>query len=87
MKLLSATLIGVAVAWQIVFLIISRDPVRFRPIMLVAILEKASFGLPAIVLYTSGRLSGQMLVAGLLDLMLGALFIMAYKRTAAAPSM
>jgi hypothetical protein len=79
--------IGVAVAWQIVFLIISRDPVRFRPIMLVAILEKASFGLPAIVLYTSGRLSGQMLGAGLLDLMLGALFIMAYKRTAAAPSM
>ena len=29
--------IGVAVAWQIVFLIISRDPVRYRPIMLAAI--------------------------------------------------
>jgi hypothetical protein len=79
--------IGVAVAWQIVFLIISRDPVRFRPIMLAAILEKASFGLPAIALYASGRLSGQMLVAGLLDLVLGALFIISYKRTAAAPSM
>ena len=79
--------IGVAVAWQIVFLIISRDPVRFRPIMLAAILEKASFGLPAIALYASGKLSGQMLVAGLLDLTLGALFIMSYKRTAATASM
>lgn len=77
--------IGVAVAWQLVFLIISRDPVRFRPIMLAAILEKASFGLPAIALYASGRLSGQMLGAGLIDLMLGGLFIMAYRRTAAAP--
>ena len=75
--------IGVAVAWQVVFLIISRDPVRYRPIMLAAILEKASFGLPAIALYATGRLSGQMLVAGLIDLALGVLFGIAYKRTGA----
>ena len=77
--------IGVAIAWQIVFLIISRDPVRYRPIMLAAIVEKASFGFPAIALYLTGRLSGQMLVAGLLDLILGVLFIAAYRRTAPAP--
>jgi hypothetical protein len=76
--------IGVAVAWQIVFLIISRDPIRYRPIMLAAIVEKAVFGLPAIALYLDDRLSGQMLGAGLLDLVLGVLFIMAYRRTAAA---
>ncbi|HET9469295.1 MAG TPA: hypothetical protein VFO48_12810 [Vicinamibacterales bacterium] len=75
--------VGVAVAWQIVFLIISRDPVRYRPIMLAAILEKASFGLPAIALYVTGRLSGQMLAAGLIDLILGVLFVLAYKRTGA----
>ena len=74
--------IGVAVAWQVVFFIISRDPVRYRPIMLAAIVEKASFGLPAIVLYLSGRLHAQMLLAGLLDLSLGVFFIMAYARTA-----
>jgi hypothetical protein len=77
--------IGVAIAWQIVFVIISRDPVRYRPIMLAAILEKASFGFPAIALYLTGRLSPQMLVAGLLDLMLGGLFIAAYRRTVRAP--
>jgi hypothetical protein len=78
--------VGVALAWQIVFLIISRDPVRYRPIMLAAIVEKASFGLPAIVLYLTGRLSGQMLAAGVLDLILGVLFVISYKRTPAMRS-
>lgn len=73
--------IGVAVAWQIVFLLISRDPIRYRPLMLVAVVEKAVFGLPAIALYLGGRLSGQMLAAGILDLILGGLFVMAYRRT------
>jgi hypothetical protein len=75
--------VGVAVAWQIVFLMISRDPVRYRPIMFAAIVEKVSFGLPAIALYLGARLSGQMLAAGLLDLFLGVLFVMAYRRTPA----
>ena len=74
--------IGVAIAWQMVFLVISRDPIRYRPIMLAAIVEKASFGLPAIALYLGGRLSAQMLGAGILDLILGVLFILAYARTA-----
>ena len=76
--------IGVAVAWQLVFFLISRDPIRYRPIMLAAIVEKASFGLPAIPLYAMGRLHAEMLLAGLLDLSLGVLFVMAYARTAAA---
>ena len=73
--------IGVAVAWQIVFLLISRNPIRYRPVMLVAVIEKASFGFPAIALYLSGRLSTQMLAAGLIDLVLGVLFIVSYART------
>ncbi len=77
--------IGVAVAWQMVFLLISRDPVRYRPVMLVAVIEKASFALPSIALYLSGRLSTQMLVAGIIDLVLGVLFVLAYKRSARVP--
>ena len=76
--------IGVAVAWQIVFLVISRDPIRYRPLMLIAVVEKASFGFPAIALYLLGRLSDQMLGAGLLDLILGVLFAVAYGRTGKA---
>ena len=70
--------IGVAVAWQFVFFVIARDPVRYRPIMVPAVLEKAAFGFPAIVLFLPGNLSLQMLGAGLIDLVLGTLFIVSY---------
>jgi hypothetical protein len=77
--------VGVAVAWQAAFLVIARDPVRFRPLMLPAVLEKASFGLPAIALWLGGRLATSMLAAGLIDLALGVLFIVAYLRTPGSP--
>lgn len=73
--------LGVAVAWQAAFLVITRDPVRFRPLMLPAVLEKASFGLPSIALWLGGRLTAPMLAAGLIDLALGVLFVVAYLRT------
>ena len=74
--------VGVAIAWQIVFLLIARDPARYRPLMLVAVVEKASFGLPAVWLWASGRLSAQLLAAGIVDLILLALFLAAWLRTA-----
>ena len=73
--------IGIAVAWQMVFLIISRDPIRYRALMPVAVVEKIAFGVPAIALYLTGRLSAQMLGAGILDLILGTLLVIAYTRT------
>jgi hypothetical protein len=77
--------LGVAVAWQAAFLVIARDPVRFRPLMLPAVLEKAGFGLPAIALWLGGRLAASMLAAGLIDLTLGVLFTVAYLRTPQIP--
>ena len=73
--------IGLAVVWQIVFLILSRDPVRYRPIMLVGILEKASFAIPALVLYLQARLATFMFVMGMIDGTLGVLFAIAYLKT------
>jgi hypothetical protein len=43
--------VGVALAWQFVFLLIGRDPARYRPLMPIAVLEKLAFGVPAVVLY------------------------------------
>lgn len=74
--------IGVAVAWQVLFLIVAKDPARFRPVMIPAVLEKLGFGVAAVVLYLQQRLSLVMLGAGLLDLLLAALFIAAYAKTA-----
>ena len=35
--------IGVALAWQILFLVLSSEPARYRPMMLPAFLEKATY--------------------------------------------
>jgi hypothetical protein len=73
--------VGIAIVWQIAFLVISRDPVRFRPLMPVAVLEKASFFIATVTLYALGRLNLEMLGAGVLDMMVGVLFLVAYLRT------
>src|SRR5262245_7884440 len=62
--------LGVAVAWQIAFLIVSRDPARYRAIMIPAIVEKAGFGITAVALFVLGRLSIALFGAGLIDLLL-----------------
>lgn len=68
------------VAWQVAFLVISTDPQRFRTLMPVTWLEK-SYGLITVVLYLENRVSSQVLALGLIDLLLGALFIGAYVTT------
>ena len=72
--------VGVGLAWQVAFLVMARDPVRFRPLMLPAVLEKATFGIAAIVLFAQHRVSGMLLSFGLIDLLLGALFLFAFLR-------
>lgn len=74
--------IGVALAWQACFFLIARNPVRLRPIMIPAVLEKLGFGIPVLILFARHEVSGTVLVFGLIDLMLGALFVVSYLRTA-----
>jgi len=46
---------GVTLSWQFLFLVIGSDPPRFRPAMLPAMLEKASFAVAVPVLYALDR--------------------------------
>lgn len=73
--------IGVALAWQLLFFVIARDPVRLRPAMGPAIIEKLSFGIAAIVLFAQGRIAPLLLGAGVIDLALAALFFAAWRAT------
>jgi hypothetical protein len=73
--------LGVALAWQLLFLLIARDPVRYRLAMLPAVVEKYSFGLAVVVLFLQQRVGPPVLAAGLVDLVLGSLFIVAFRRT------
>jgi hypothetical protein len=70
--------IGVGLAWQIAFLIIGADPVRFRPMMLPSGIEKLSFAAATIALYAAGRVPMAVLGAGLIDLVFGLLFLAAW---------
>ena len=76
--------IGVALAWQVIFLIVASDVMRYRPLMLAGVLEKLSFGAAVAMLYSVERVSIGVLLAGTVDLVLGALFVAAF--IAARPS-
>ncbi|MBS1840796.1 MAG: hypothetical protein JSS69_04305 [Acidobacteria bacterium] len=72
---------GVALAWQFVFLVIGSNPVRFRPLMLVGILEKLGYFLPAVILFSQHRdhITDVYLSCG--DALLAVLFLAAYWKT------
>ena len=72
--------VGVAIAWQIGFLIISRDPRRYGPLMIATVVEKYSYGFAVLLLYAQGRVPGLIFLTGLIDLILGTLFAIAYRR-------
>jgi hypothetical protein len=78
--------LGVAVAWQVAFLIIARDPQRFRPIIPAAILEKLTFCVACAVLLALGRIPLIVAMGGAGDFVLGTLFTISYFRLRAAHS-
>lgn len=71
---------GVTLAWQVAFLIIAAQPARYRPIMIACILEKLSYGIAVLVLGFQNRVAPVTMAFGTVDLVLGALFIVAYLR-------
>jgi len=73
---------GVALAWQIAFIFIAREPARLRPIMIPAMLEKLSFGLSGLVLFGLGRMAPLGVVTAVGDLIWAVLFLLAYRRAA-----
>jgi hypothetical protein len=73
--------VGVAVAWQLAFLVMGTDPIRYRPLMLPAVVEKYSFAIAAIVLLWQGRIPGIVFGFSMVDLLLGSLFVWAYFAT------
>jgi hypothetical protein len=78
--------VGVALAWQLAFLVIARDVRRYRLLMLPAIVEKLSFGVPVLLLFAKGRVGADVLAAGSIDLVLCVLFTLAFRSTRDAAS-
>lgn len=75
--------VAVALAWQFAFLVIGSNPVRFRPLMIPAFIEKAGYIVAAAVLYRQGRISADYAGTAIPDALFLALFIVAYWKTRA----
>ncbi len=69
---------GVALAWQVMFFIIARDPQRYRLAMLPGILEKLFWGVTVLLLFLQDRVPGTLMIFGAIDLALAASFIWAF---------
>jgi hypothetical protein len=70
-----------ALAWQIAFFFIAKDPLRHRPLMIPSMFEKFSYGTAVVMLVLQGRMHSSDLVFGAVDLLLGLLFLVAYLKT------
>lgn len=70
-----------ALAFQIVFWIVGGDPVRYRPVMLAGVAEKLAFGIPALWLVATGGADRAVAPFAIIDLVLGAGFLLAWRAT------
>lgn len=57
---------------------IAKDPIRYRLFMIPPFLEKATFGIATLVLFSQQRIASMLLVFGMIDLLLGFLFLAAF---------
>jgi hypothetical protein len=73
--------LSVTIAWQIAFLLIATDPVRYRPLMPAAMLEKFLYIAMLLILFSRGELPPPQLAAVAMDGTLGILFVAAYMKT------
>jgi hypothetical protein len=68
-------------AFQLLYFLIGRDPVRLRPVMPAAILAKLGFASTLWTLFALGRTPLQVTLSASPDLIWVALFLVAYVRT------
>jgi len=73
--------VGCALAWQIAFLVIARDPLRFQPMMIPSMVEKFTYGPMIAILVMQGRTNPRDLVFAATDTLLGVLFVVAWVKT------
>jgi hypothetical protein len=73
--------LGVAIAWQVLFLVLSTDPVRNRTMIFPSILEKISFGIAVIILFLQHRIAISTVAIGSVDWIFAVLFTASYFKT------
>ena len=77
--------VGVGLAWQVLFLVLSTDPVRYRAMILPSILEKMSYGIALVALCVQHRVAWSVVAVGSPDWIFVVLFLAAYFKTKPDP--
>jgi hypothetical protein len=77
--------LSAGLAWQFAFLVIARDPIRFRLMMLPSVLEKFGCATSLTALYFQHRLHAQDLLFAGIDALFGVLFLAAFLKTPGQP--
>jgi len=75
-----------AMPWQLLFLVISRDPLRYNTIMPITVLEKLPFAAVTLTLFTKGQVTPMMGFFAAMDGLWGVSFCVAYWLTRRAAS-
>lgn len=73
--------IGAACSFQLVYLMIGRDPVRFHPLMPLTLIAKLSFTIPVAILFLSGRTDLFVMIMASIDALIGLAFLWAWRIT------
>jgi mannose-6-phosphate isomerase-like protein (cupin superfamily) len=74
--------VGIVLVFQLFYLLVATDPMRFRPVMLLGALGKGSFAAAVVILYAKGRVSPLWIGLAVFDATWVVLFILAYVQTA-----
>ena len=72
---------GMALLWQFIFLLIAKDPIRYRPVMVLTFLGKIAYTVPVLILYSRGEVHASTMHLSLVDPIFGILFVAAYLKT------
>lgn len=73
--------VGAALCFQAVYWQIARHPLSYKPMMLLGVFAKLSFGVPVVLLYLAGRVGVVTLTFGLIDLVFALLFFRCWRIT------
>jgi hypothetical protein len=73
--------VGTALAWQVLFLVVASEPIRYGPMILPSVLEKISYRIALIVPHQQQRIPASSFRIGMLDWIFAVLFTDSFIRT------
>jgi hypothetical protein len=73
---------ALGIAWQVLFLILATDPIKYHAMMIPSMLEKIGYPVALIFLHLQNRIAPRTFALGSLDWFFLILFAIAYAKTA-----